>query len=102
MRAPDTRSFDVMKKLLVAASVAAGLAMVAAPAFAQSTTTANQGWGQAQNYNEAQNYSLAPHYSQGPSATSADAHIGDGSLSSYMREQRQLEMSPGYNPNPTD
>jgi len=91
-----------MKKLLVAASAAAGLAMAAVPALAQSTTTANQGWGQAQNYNEAQNYGPARHYSQGRSGISADARVGDGSLSSYMREQQQLEMSPGYNPNPTE
>lgn len=91
-----------MKKLLVAASVAAGLAVGAVPAFAQSTTTASQGWGQAQNYNEAQNYSLTPHYSQAPGAISADAHIGDGSRSSYLREQQELQMTPGYNPDATE
>ena len=91
-----------MKKLLVAASVAAGLAVGAAPAFAQSNTTANPGWGQAQNYNEAQNYTLAPHYGQAPSAIGADAHIGDGSRSSFLREQHELEVSPGYNPSATE
>jgi hypothetical protein len=91
-----------MKKLLVAASVAAGLAVGAVPAFAQSTTTANQGWGQAQNYNEAQNYSFAPRYSQAPGAVSADAHIGDGSRSGYMTEQHELQMSPGYSPDGTN
>lgn len=91
-----------MKKLLVAASVAAGLAMGAAPTFAQSTTTANQGWGQAQNYNEAQNYGLAPHFSQAPGAISADSHIGDGSQSSFLREQHELQTTPGYNPGATD
>ena len=90
-----------MKKLLVAASLAAGLAMGAVPAFAQSAT-ASQGWAQARNYNEAQNYNLAPHYSQAPAASSADTHIGDGSRSDFLRQQQELERSPGYSPLATD
>jgi len=95
-----SKEFDDMKQLLVAASVAAGLAVGAVPAFAQSTTTASP--SQAQNYREARNYAMAPQYGQGAGAINANAQIGDGSRSGFLREQQELEMSPGYSPDGTD
>ncbi len=85
-----------MKKLLIAASMAAGLAAGAVPAFAQSATT-DEHSVQAQNYNQTQNYSQSPNYDP-PAATSGNAHVGDGSRSEYLMHQQQLENMPGYSP----
>jgi hypothetical protein len=85
-----------MKKLLIAASMAAGVAAGAMPAFAQSATT-DQRSVQAQNYNQTLNYSQAPNYDP-PTATSGAAHVGDGSRAEYLMHQQQLENMPGYSP----
>jgi hypothetical protein len=85
-----------MKKLVMAASMAAGLAAVAMPAFAQSATT-DQRSVQAQNYNPTQNYGQAPNYDP-PAATSGGAHVGDGSRPEFLMHQQQLENMPGYSP----
>ncbi len=87
-----------MKKLLLAASMAAGLAAGAMPAFAQS---ASQYPAQAQNYNGRQNYAQAQNYAQSPSydppaATSGAPHVGSGFDQSYQMQQRELQNSPGY------
>jgi opacity protein-like surface antigen len=84
-----------MKKLLVAASLAAGLAAGAVPAFAQATTTGQAdltvssangaaSWVEAHNYNHAQ------------AAISNEAYVGGGSDSDYLRQQQELQNMPGY------
>ena len=93
-----------MKKLLLAASMAAGLAAGAVPAFAQSATTSQPGSTasahtgaagpvQAQNYYGAQD----PVANQTHDRVSYGAHIGGGSDSSYLTQQQELQHMPGYN-----
>lgn len=91
-----------MKTLLIAASMAAGLAAGATPAFAQSVTT-SQYATQPQNYNQAQVYNQTPNYTRAPNddppaATSDGAHIGTGADPDYELQQRELEQMPGYSP----
>jgi hypothetical protein len=85
-----------MKKLLVAAGLAAGLAAGAMPAFAQSATTDHRSV-QAQNYNQTQNYSQAPNYDP-PAAISDGPHVGTGFGSDYEIQQHELQHMPGYSP----
>jgi hypothetical protein len=92
---PCPQEFDIMKKLLFAAGLAAGLAAGAMPAFAQSATT-DQRSVQAQNYNQTQNYQ-APNYDP-PAATSDGPHVGTGFGSDYERQQLELQHMPGYSP----
>jgi hypothetical protein len=96
-----------MKKLLVAASLAAGLAAGAVPAFAQSATTSQPGWvatddnGAAASV-QALNYTQSPNYTQSQPTISTAAHIGDGSRPNYLLRQQQLRDMPGYSPGGTD
>ena len=93
-----------MKMLLVAASMAAGLAAGAAPAFAQSATTSQPG-STASAYNgaagsvQAQNHygTQVPLSEQAPAPMTNDAHIGSGSGPDYLAHQRELQNMPGYN-----
>ncbi|HUN43520.1 MAG TPA: hypothetical protein VMU81_24760 [Acetobacteraceae bacterium] len=90
-----------MKTLLVAASMAAGLAAGAVPAFAQSAMT-NQPGPTASAYNgavEAQNHYQAqvPLSTQAQDPVSVGAHIGSGSGDDYVMHQRELMNMPGYN-----
>jgi hypothetical protein len=96
------QEFDIMKKLLIAASMAAGLAAGAMPAFAQSATT-SQYPADPQNYDQAPRYAQAPHYAQAPNddppaATSGGPKIGTGLDPDYQMQQQELEHTPGYNP----
>ncbi len=89
-----------MKKLLLATSIAAGLAAGAMAAFAQS---ASQYPAQTQNYNETQNYAQAQNYAQSPNydppaATTGAPHVGTGFDQDYQTQQHQLEQLPGYSP----
>ncbi len=85
-----------MKKLLAAASMAAGLAAGAVPAFAQSATTSQPGWAAAAN-NGAPGWGQAPnYYTQAPTPDISDAHTGDGSGRDYLRQQQELQNMPGY------
>jgi hypothetical protein len=101
---PGQQEFDFMKMLLVAASMAAGLAAGAVPAFAQSVTirqpgstasAANGAAGsvQAQNHYGAQ----VPLGDPAQVPISNDAHIGSGSGPDYLAHQRELQNMPGYN-----
>jgi hypothetical protein len=110
---PGQQEFDIMKKLLAAASVAASLAAGAVPAFAQSATTSQTEWTapadnggagsvQAQNYSPAQNYNPMQSYSPAPAATSSGAHFGDGSARDYLMQQQELQNMPGYSPTGTN
>jgi hypothetical protein len=91
-----------MKMLLVAASMAAGLAAGAVPAFAQSVTTGQPG-STASAYNgagvQAQNHygTQAPLSEPAQVPMSTDAHIGSGSRPDYLTHQRELQNMPGYN-----
>jgi hypothetical protein len=92
-----------MKKLLVAASLAAGLAAGAVPAFAQSVTTSQPGRVATDDNGaasvQAQNYTQSPNYTLSQPAISSNAYIGDGARPNYlMRQQQQLENMPGYSP----
>jgi hypothetical protein len=92
-----------MKKLLVAASVAAGLAVGAMPAFAQPATTGQPGWPATADNGAAgsvvaQNYTRSPNYTLSQPATSDNARIGSGSGPTYMMHQNQLQNMPGYSP----
>jgi len=81
------QEFDIMKKLLVAASVIAGVAVGAVPAFAQSATTGQAdgvGWVEAHNHNRAR------------AVISNEAYVGRGSDSDYLRQQQELQNTPGY------
>jgi hypothetical protein len=87
-----------MKKLLIAASMAAGLAAGAMPAFAQSASqypAPAQNYNQTQNYAQVQNYTRSPNYDP-PAATSGAPHVGTGSDQSYQMQQHELQNSPGY------
>ena len=90
-----------MKKLLVAASLAAGLAAGAVPAFAQSATTTPPG-RVVTAYNGATGSVQMQNYNQAPAAISNEAHIGDGSRPNYLMRQHQLQNMPGYSPGGTD
>ncbi len=88
-----------MKNLLVAASLAAGLAAGAVPAFAQSATTSQQGSAvtadnQAADTIQAQNYTQSPSYTHSTPAFGAGPHIGTWS----DQQQEQLQNLPGYSP----
>jgi hypothetical protein len=96
-----------MKKLLIATSVAAGLAVGAVPAFAQSATTGQPGWGASADNGsagavQAQNYPYqAPGGYQAQDPTSdPHPHIGTGAGSDYTT--RQLMNMPGYSPGGAD
>ncbi len=84
-----------MNKLLLAASIAAGLAAGAVPAFAQSATTNPPG-----RFATADNGAASPvqpqNYDQAQTAISDDAHVGDGSRPDYLLHQRELRNMPGY------
>jgi hypothetical protein len=94
-----------MRKLLVAATVAAGLAVGTAPAFAQSATTSQPGWAadsgavgsvQAQNY---PNQQRGTYQAQDP-ISDPQPHVGTGAGSEYTTHQ--LMNMPGYSPDGTD
>lgn len=92
----------MMKKLLIAASMAAGFAVGAMPAFALSGTT-SQYPAQPQNYNQMQSYNQAPNYTQAPNddppaATSGGPKVGTGVDPGYQMQQQELERTPGYSP----
>jgi hypothetical protein len=86
-----------MKKLLIAAGVAGGLAAGAVPAFAQSAMTSQPGWAaNADNgvagstqapYNEAFDYYQSPNYQAG---------ISNDAGSDYLMQQQDLRYMPGY------
>jgi hypothetical protein len=86
-----------VKKLLVAASVVAGLAAGAVPAFAQSATTNPQGRF-ATAYNGGLGSVQGQNYNQAQAAISNDAHVGDGSRPEYLMHQQELRSMPGYSP----
>lgn len=90
-----------MKKLLVAASVAAGFAAGAVPAFAQPAATSQQGWPVTANNDlsgavQAHNYTQSPNYTPSDPAIGPGAHVGDGSRPDYLLHQRELQNMPGY------
>ncbi len=90
-----------MKKLLVAASLAAGLAAGAMPAFAQPAATSQSGWpataeNEAVGSVQAQNYGQSPSYTQSQPAIGTNAHVGDGSRPNYLLRQQELMNMPGY------
>ena len=100
-----------MKKLLLATSMAAGLAVCAVPAFAQSATTSQPGWAapanngaagsvQAQNFNQAQgaisNGAISNGAGADPGTFGSGAHVGSGSGPNYIMHQQQLLGMPGY------
>jgi hypothetical protein len=92
-----------MKKLLIAASVAAGLAAGAMPAFAQPATPSQPGWpatpdNEAAGSVQAQNYTQSPNYTLSQPAISTGAHPGDGSRPDYLMHLHELQNMPGYNP----
>jgi hypothetical protein len=98
------QEFDIMKKLLIATSVVAGVAAGTLPAFAQSATTSQLGW-RASADNGAARSDWAQNYpNRVPGATSNDpqdpisngAHVGDGSRPDYLMHQRELQSMPGY------
>lgn len=92
-----------MKKLLIAAGVAGGLAAGAVPGFAQSAMTSQPGWAaNADNgvagstqapYSEAFDYYQSPNYQAG---ISNDAGVGTVSGSDYLMQQQDLRYMPGY------
>ena len=84
-----------MKKLLVAASMAAGLAAGAVPALAQSTTTGQGDWT-VSAANGAGSWVEAPNYNRLQAAISNEAYVGRGSASDYLRQQQELQNMPGY------
>jgi opacity protein-like surface antigen len=84
-----------MKKLLVAASVAAGLAAGAVPALAQSTTTGQADWP-VSAANGAASWVEAHNYNRAQAAISNAAYVGGGSDSDYLRQQQELQNMPGY------
>lgn len=86
-----------MKKLLVAASMAAGLAAGAVPAFAQSATTSPPGRFATADNGVVGSVRLQ-NYNQLQAATSNDAHVGDGSRPEYLMHQQELRNMPGYSP----
>ena len=87
-----------MKKLLLAASMAAGVAAGAVPAFAQSATTSQPALGDngAAPTVQAQNYIPAQNYDQTQATTGDTAHIGDGGPN-YLMQQQELRNMRGYN-----
>lgn len=90
-----------MNKLLIAASMAAGLAAGAMPAFAQSSTT-SQYPAQPQNYSQTQSYNQAPNYTASPNtdppAAIGGPQVGTGTSPDYQMQQHELENMPGYSP----
>jgi len=89
------QEFDTMKKLLVAASMAAGLAAGAVPALAQSTPTGQGDWT-VSAANGAGSWVEAPNYNRLQAAISNEAYVGRGSASDYLRQQQELQNMPGY------
>ncbi len=90
-----------MKKLLVAASMAAGLAAGAVPAFAQSATT-NPPGRFATADSGAAGLVRSQNYNQAPAPMSDGAHVGDGSRPDFLMHQQELRNLPGYSPDGTD
>ena len=84
-----------MKKLLIAASVTAGLATGAVPVFAQSATI-----GQADRTvsaaNGATSWVEAHNYKRAQATISNEAYVGRSSDSDYLRQQQELQNMPGY------
>jgi len=89
------QEFDTMMKLLVAASVAAGLAAGAVPALAQSTTTGQADWT-VNAANGAASWVEAHNYNNAQAVISFAAYVGRGSDSDYLRQQQELQNMPGY------
>jgi hypothetical protein len=101
------QEFHIMKKLLIATSVAAGLAVGAVPAFAQSATTGQPGSGASADNSAAGSVQAQNYPYQAPGAYQAQApisdpqpHVGIGAGSEYTT--RQLMKMPGYFPDGTD
>jgi hypothetical protein len=95
------QEFEFMKKLLIATSVAAGVAAAAVPAFAQSAMTSQPDWTALAD-NGAAGSVQAQNYSPTQRATSSDPRIGDGSTPGYLMQQQELENMPGYSPQGAD
>jgi hypothetical protein len=96
-----------MKKLLIATSMAASLAVGAVPAFAQSATTGQPGWGASADNSTARSAQAQNYPYQAPGAYQAQApisdpqpHIGIGAGSENTTHQ--LMNMPGYSPDGTD
>ena len=84
-----------MKKLLVAASLTAGLTAGAVPAFAQTATTGQADWT-VSDANSAASWVEAHNYNRAEAAISNEAYVGRGSDSDYLRQQQELQNMPGY------
>ena len=84
-----------MKKLLFAASVTAGLAAGVVPAFAQSATTGQPDWTISAS-NGAVSWAEAHDYNRARGVISNEAYVGRGSDSDYLRQQQELQNTPGY------
>ncbi len=89
------QEFDLVKNLLVAASLAALLAAEAVPALAQSATTSQPGWAAVAD-NGAAGSVQAPNDSLAQPAISSGVHVGDGSRPDYLRHKQELRDLPGY------
>jgi hypothetical protein len=91
------QEFAIMKKLLVVASLATGLAAGAVPAFAQSAATSPPGRFATAD-NGVMGSVQVPNDALSQPAMSNNAHIGDGARPNYLMRQQQLQNLPGYSP----
>jgi len=89
------QEFDIMKKLLIAASVTAGLATGAVPTFAQSATIGQADWT-VRAANDAASWVEGHNYNRAEATISNAAYVGRGSDSDYLKQQQELQNMPGY------